>query len=130
MPADDRGRRPGPPPEPLIHVGAAAPGAAPETCVRTDALNDVEDCLRALRGDPSVRSTEAGRDLLRLLAGTRRAVQALGHLADFLPPHRIETVASLARSLAVAWSRLAEELDDQQGPGRAVDQRERTTKVS
>jgi ParB-like chromosome segregation protein Spo0J len=100
---------------PLPSTRPGRAGAPPsERRAEVAGLREFDEFLHALRGDPSVRSTDAGRQLLRLLATDRMSLHALSRLASCVPPHRVETVASLARSLSGAWGQLARELDQQQ----------------
>ncbi|GAA1939723.1 ParB/RepB/Spo0J family partition protein [Kitasatospora viridis] len=66
--------------------------------------------VRTLAADPSIKLTDRGRDLLRLLA-----TQALGpgdwsDLLAAVPSHRAEAVITLADGLATAWRQFADEL--------------------
>lgn len=66
--------------------------------------------LERLRSDPSVRTREAGRELLRWLYNH---VIEIGDLPDpsSVPPHRATLVAALAREAANAWSEFARRLE-------------------
>lgn len=66
--------------------------------------------LQILRKDPSLRFTEVGRDLLRLLEGCPSGVAQVSKIADGLPAHCRDTVIRLARESAVAWNQLADQV--------------------
>lgn len=67
--------------------------------------------LDVLRKDPSLRMTETGRHLLRLL--DTHAIPALRRrqLVDSTPAHCAATVAELARECAAAWGEVARLLE-------------------
>lgn len=80
--------------------GEAPPGTQP----------DPVQTLEALRADPSLRYSTAGRTLLGLLSltmGLRRSRQ----LASVIPPHSRAALAGLARDSAQQWLRMAAELE-------------------
>lgn len=58
---------------------------------------------QVLRQDPSVRMTEAGRFLLRLLDMHLIQVDEWERLTGNVPPHRAESVAALAVECAKTW---------------------------
>jgi ParB-like chromosome segregation protein Spo0J len=68
---------------------------------------DTRAALEQLRSDPSVRSREAGRDLLRWLNSHAIGVADLPDCTEAVPPHRIPLVAALAWQSANAWTELA-----------------------
>ena len=72
---------------------------------------DVGRTLENLSGDPSVRGSETGRHLLRLLWMNAQGMIGSERLARSVPPHRRRTVARLARQCAENWMRLASEID-------------------
>lgn len=69
----------------------------------------VDVLLNSLRRDPSIRSTEDGRALLRLLVGTveygdgRRSIQAI-------PAHQVSAVVQVAKECAIKWQHFATQL--------------------
>jgi hypothetical protein len=67
--------------------------------------------LQRLMKDPSLRQTEAGRSLLRLLHAQVFAPKDWHELIDGVPLHCREIVAELARQCARTWSQFATELD-------------------
>jgi ParB-like chromosome segregation protein Spo0J len=66
--------------------------------------------LRALSRDPSLRGTEAGRILLRWLAGSMVSQQECALLVNAVPGHCAVAVAELARSNAARWQQFATDL--------------------
>ncbi|MFI6364027.1 AsnC family protein [Nocardia sp. NPDC050630] len=64
--------------------------------------------VRRLRADPSLRFTEVGRRLLRLLAIADPAPEEWQSMADSVPPHCASAVAELARCYAESWLSLAD----------------------
>jgi ParB-like chromosome segregation protein Spo0J len=68
--------------------------------------------LESLRNDPSLRSNELGRTLLRLLALPAMSAADWEQLISAVPLHRAEAVAQVARSAAEAWQQFATRLED------------------
>jgi ParB-like chromosome segregation protein Spo0J len=69
------------------------------------------DLLQRLRRDPSVRSSERGRALLRLLSLVAVAISACNEFADAAPIHCSGTIAEIARKNARAWQDIADKFD-------------------
>jgi ParB-like chromosome segregation protein Spo0J len=67
--------------------------------------------LEKLRQDPSLRFNEAGRLALRWLHQYAVDAEGMDNLSRGLPDHWAPVVASLARSCATEWERLAEQLE-------------------
>lgn len=78
---------------------------------RPEAPADRATLLEKLRLDPSLRFNEAGRGTLRWLHQHTVDDEGLEHLGRVLPDHCAPVVASLARSCASEWMRLAERLE-------------------
>jgi transposase-like protein len=98
---DRRGvRAAAPPPRP----GAGSPNPA----------SVVENLLR----DPSLRSNEQGKQMLRLLHHNAIGNGQLPDIATVVPPHCVSTVLQLARQYAKMWHDFARELD---GRARIID---------
>jgi hypothetical protein len=73
---------------------------------------DFEAILQRLRQDPSVRYTETGRTFLTWLCPPRLMQSSDWEgVVDCIPPHCTFDVIRIARSCALAWCALAEELD-------------------
>ncbi len=69
------------------------------------------ELLQRLRRDPSVRSSERGRALLRLLSVVAVAISACNEFAEAAPIHCSGTIAEIARKNARAWQEIAEKFD-------------------
>lgn len=99
------------------HQGGGRP--EPRTTARTEAAHPVPEdsgeLLRMLSRDPSVRLTENGRYLLRLLATHAVPAGRRGQLAGSVPSHCAPVAAALARHCAASWLDLAHSLDGRQG---------------
>lgn len=69
--------------------------------------------LENLRKDPSLRFTDLGRRLLRLLDGSvPGSVEQIAQIADGVPEHCRTVVVDMARECAAAWQHLADQLAD------------------
>ncbi len=87
----------------------------PHPVVECDGRPPVPDCretMERLYRDPSLRLSEQGRTLLRLLARNTVDAQMLMCLIDTVPAHWTASVADMARDYANSWSRFAEELEE------------------
>ncbi|WP_216353580.1 ParB/RepB/Spo0J family partition protein [Streptomyces sp. M1013] len=83
---------------------------APETSEPRPGVNwELE--LNRLRVDPSLRYTDTGRVLLRLLDSRLLSTDERALLATGVPSHCTTTVANLARVLGAAWQQLALDLE-------------------
>jgi ParB-like chromosome segregation protein Spo0J len=89
-------------------IGFSGP-AAP-----SDPATTVEKLLR----DPSLRSNERGRGMLRLLHVNAAGAEQLPGAAATVPPHCVGIVVQLARHYAEMWQDFARELD---GRARIID---------
>jgi hypothetical protein len=69
-----------------------------------------------LLGDPALRYTENGRNLLRLMTLHTRWTEEWDNLVSSVPPHCADVVAGLARQFADLWTDLA----TRTGQGRSV----------
>ncbi|WKK25788.1 ParB N-terminal domain-containing protein [Streptomyces olivoreticuli] len=91
-------------------------GDAPGSTVRRDVprrtlQRDYESILRTLRKDPSLRFTEAGRNVLRLLDTRALFVEEQEGLISGLPGHCMPMLSDAARECANAWIEFAKRLD-------------------
>lgn len=77
----------------------------------TDVTRTGGDLLQRLRKDPSVRSSERGRALLRLLSVVAIAISACNEFAEAAPMHCSGLIAEIARKNARAWQEIAEKFD-------------------
>lgn len=64
--------------------------------------------IERLRGDPSLRHSETGRVLLRLLSVLAVGEDGLERLANHVPQHCTDSVAEAAKQCAVVWRSFAE----------------------
>lgn len=69
--------------------------------------------LRMLCKDPSLRYSEAGRTVLRLLALHSISNEEWKRLSASVPPYWIDAVAELARDCASSWQQFARQLEEQ-----------------
>jgi hypothetical protein len=77
--------------------------------------------LQVLRKDPSLRLTEPGRLLLRLLEICSLTPQQRDQLIDFVPEHCADMVSAVARECAEAWLAFADGLAAKQAESRRMD---------
>ncbi|MET8945685.1 streptomycin biosynthesis protein [Streptomyces sp. NPDC004542] len=72
---------------------------------------DYSRVLQSLRNNPSLRFTDVGRRLLRLLGGAAPgSVEQIAQIADSVPEHCRVMVIDMARECAAAWQHLADQL--------------------
>lgn len=71
---------------------------------------DPEAVLRKLMRDPSLRYTEAGRHLLKLLSSNAEVVRAQEVLTASVPAHCEMLIRQLAEHYAAMWQEFAQEL--------------------
>ncbi|MEU3063379.1 hypothetical protein [Streptomyces subrutilus] len=90
---------PAPAPPPTTRTPAAPP--APERLLRI---------FDSLRRDPSLRLSESGRNVLRVLSACTLVAQDREGIAAALPDHCKEPMAQLAHGYARLWTQLAREL--------------------
>ena len=93
------------PPYPL-DSRPTAPGSSPVVAVEK------------LQRDPSLRSSERGKEVLRLLHANAAAVDRLPDIATGVPAHCVSIVVQLAQQYTQMWQELASELD---GRARIID---------
>jgi ParB-like chromosome segregation protein Spo0J len=87
----------------------------PQTGTRAIPEGRGRDLLQRLRNDPSVRSSERGRALLRLLSTVVVAISACNEFADLVPTHCSGTFAEIARKNARAWQEIADKFEVDEG---------------
>ncbi|MFL6125204.1 ParB/RepB/Spo0J family partition protein [Actinophytocola sp.] len=73
---------------------------------------DLRAILERLKNDPSLKFSESGRNLLRLLYSGMVDAKDLRDLLDTLPPHCTGLVAQIARGCAEAWQGFATALEE------------------
>jgi len=77
-----------------------------------------DSAVQRLQRDPSLRFSETGRTLLRLLDSLRLDPESWEQLAEYLPEHTKPIVESLARECARTWTDFADRI---QQPERHKD---------
>jgi ParB-like chromosome segregation protein Spo0J len=85
---------------------------------RSTALSDPASAVEKLLRDPSLRGSERGKGMLRLLHVNAVAAEQLPDIARGVPPHCVSIVVQLARQYAEMWQDFAKELD---GRARIID---------
>jgi hypothetical protein len=121
-----RGEDPVPTGQRSRHGKRERPSPADETehnCTGAGQLagRDRAALLESLRRDPSLRFTESGRSLLRLLIEHTRVPPDAGAVLDRVPPHCAYIVAEIARGCADEWLKFAVQLEQRlhsMEPGR------------
>ncbi|WP_338930409.1 hypothetical protein WEB32_00330 [Streptomyces netropsis] len=100
-------RRPAAAAGPTARTPSAA-GVRPAAAAEPSGTNTLQDPLStamdSLRRDPSLRFSEAGRKLLRLLTANSMPRESWEQLAAAVPAHRRDACASLAREHARRWA--------------------------
>lgn len=71
----------------------------------------ISTLLDQLRRDPSLRFSEPGRTLLRLLDSHSIPDKTRTQLAHSIPPHCAGAVARIARACAASWTQFAEQIE-------------------
>ncbi|KOG90801.1 ParB/RepB/Spo0J family partition protein [Streptomyces varsoviensis] len=102
VPCQDRERRPAP--------------KRSSACARIQATEpaDRSALLRSLRGDPSLRFSESGRVLLRLLDVYTLDPDDWARISGDLPPHRTADIARLALECSRIWQNFAAAVEQRQ----------------
>jgi ParB-like chromosome segregation protein Spo0J len=93
------------------------PEAAPRLATVPAGAGRANRAFESLRADPSFRSTETGRSLLRMLAAYQVISEHGDELIEHTPAHCLDRLAILADACANQWRALAE----------SVEQRRRTS---
>ncbi|MFF4158680.1 ParB/RepB/Spo0J family partition protein [Streptomyces sp. NPDC001678] len=94
---------------------SSAVAVAVATPVAVAAAGDGSSSLSRLHMDPSLRLTDGGRILLRLLNAHAMGGDRWRRLLEAVPAHRRQTVAQAARHCAASWLRFANELERRAG---------------
>jgi AraC-like DNA-binding protein len=68
--------------------------------------------MQALRSDPSLRMTDAGRMVLRLLDAHNIDAAVWRQLSDNVPTHCAQSVIEIARDCLAAWASFVKQLED------------------
>ncbi|GAB3505902.1 ParB/RepB/Spo0J family partition protein [Amycolatopsis cihanbeyliensis] len=90
-----------------VRCGVGAP-------VRGESGSDPASVLRSLRADPSVRFTESGRILLRMLEPSALNADMRRRLVAGVPQHRVDAVAALVKENINMWQEFAEQINQRQ----------------
>jgi ParB-like chromosome segregation protein Spo0J len=85
---------------------------------RSTAPDKMAFTVEKLLRDPSLRSNERGKGMLRLLYVNAVAAERLPDIATGVPPHCVSIVVQLAHQYAKMWQDFASELD---GRARIID---------
>ena len=83
----------------------------PQPAVRAAAVLHPAATVEKLLRDPSLRSNERGKRMLRLLGANAAGAEQLPGVAMAVPPHCVAIVVQLASQFAEMWQDLACELD-------------------
>jgi ParB-like chromosome segregation protein Spo0J len=94
----------------------AARSSPPDS--RSAARREPASAVEKLLRDPSLRSSEQGKAMLRLLHVNAVAAGQLPDIVTDVPPHCVAIVVQLARQYAKMWQDFATELD---GRARIID---------
>ncbi|GGN28544.1 hypothetical protein GCM10011609_84750 [Lentzea pudingi] len=81
--------------------------------LRTVPVADRSVVMSSLRRDPSLRFTEVGKTLLRLLEPDLTIAEQRERVVAAVPPYLIDTVSLLARTNSEAWAAIADLLEGQ-----------------
>ncbi|RSN32163.1 streptomycin biosynthesis protein [Amycolatopsis sp. WAC 01416] len=84
----------------LRQTEAGDPGTTPGA--------DNQAAMERLRSDPTIRYTESGRTLVRLLDGHLNDRDEWDQVARNIPEHRLELISELANARAEDWRQFAE----------------------
>jgi ParB-like chromosome segregation protein Spo0J len=90
----------------------------PRSASRSAAPRDPASIVQKLLRDPSLRGSERGKEMLRLLSVNAAGAEQLQDLAAFVPLHCVAIFGQLARQYAKMWQDFAMELD---GRARVLD---------
>jgi len=66
--------------------------------------------IKALAADPTIRHSERGRELLRLVTLHAIAPDEWAAMVDAVPAHRSAMIVKLAEGLSLTWQQFADEL--------------------
>ncbi|MET7360536.1 ParB/RepB/Spo0J family partition protein [Streptomyces sp. NPDC005562] len=94
-------------PVPSAAAGGVAPGAVAPGAVASMAA----ELIPILKRDPSIRFTESGRLLLRLLDAATLPPDEWNRLIESVPAHCVDLVANVARACGEVWFSVAQEVD-------------------
>ncbi|MET8689541.1 ParB/RepB/Spo0J family partition protein [Streptomyces sp. NPDC004732] len=78
-------------------------------------LSAAADLIPILKRDPSIRFTDSGRLLLRLLDAATLPPDEWNRLIESVPAHCVDMVANVARACGEVWLNVAQEVDSRAG---------------
>lgn len=120
VPAQTRGQERGKDGRPLLRaataqdaVSAAAPGSAPAAIpaqragAPRPAIVETAPLVRKLTRDPSLRATETGRMLLRMLLATELEGARWEEIAEVIPDHCVPLVRAVVLKRSEEWQKMA-----------------------
>ena len=93
-------------------IGLARPSPKENRPIRRLHTHDRKHAIDMLKKDPSLRFSESGRILLRLLESTANSETLWGTIAKNLPGHRAHIVADLARQCSEDWQQFAATIEN------------------
>ncbi|MEV5988027.1 streptomycin biosynthesis regulator [Streptomyces sp. NPDC052051] len=99
--------------KPLATMPDAPPNPPTPSAAKTpdgDAQADLTVVFKNLCGDPSLRYTETGRLLLRMLETQIAGVRRWDEIAESVPSHQAAMVSAAAAECASAWEALARKI--------------------
>lgn len=106
-------RRAGISPETARAVRGKLHDSEPRPTAVPDHRPDAAEIVRQLRNDPTLRFSETGRALLRLLDSRAVTADKWAAIAGNVPPHCRDAVAQVALECAQSWRMFAEQLERQ-----------------
>lgn len=92
-----------------------SPLAGPSATAPEMERMNMQAWLSSLKKDPSLRSSESGRELLRWLHLNHQAEVKYSQIVNNVPPHLAEIVAKLATQCSEMWQNFAQELQGREG---------------
>jgi ParB-like chromosome segregation protein Spo0J len=117
----DRLRPPEAAPEPVGPAGdgrrAELPRRAGTARFGAAAVGETSSLIHSLRSDPSLRFSDGGRALLRLLDISVLDQGEWARLTENVPAHRADSIARLARECSRSWQKFATSVEQRQGGG-------------
>jgi ParB-like chromosome segregation protein Spo0J len=109
-----------------------------QNAITVPVTGTVSDSLRQLQQDPSLRFSEVGRTVLRLLGAHSIPATTWARLVESIPIHCSGTVARVARRCAFSWTQFADQIEqrrtrsdlnsDFSPPGQLVSRGENTVR--
>ncbi|WP_244199532.1 ParB/RepB/Spo0J family partition protein [Amycolatopsis thailandensis] len=94
--------------EPARTVTRPRPRQADAVDLASAQIADNQAAVERLRSDPTIRYTESGRTLVRLLDGHLNDRDQWDQVARNIPEHRLELISELAKARAEDWRQFVE----------------------